>query len=284
MKHFAKCLFQFVVGGYLCSVYGKQSLIDLIPSHWSNFNQKNLLSNRRIIIRLEENALESECDLNDGWESSISGNLLSTKYFKNGKAIFSLQPVSENELVVCVRRELDSYVRIGIHYGILCLLYRECVGLHGVTLLCSDEIVVLSAPSGTGKTTLAQLLEKYCEAIVINGDFALLRPTESEVIFEPSPFCGTSGRCLNYRVKVNRLVFLGQSSDNRWHAMNGMEAVTQFMSNAFIPSWDHRMLVAIQENILKCISRIGVYSYSFAPEKYAAEVFYRNLINDNQQY
>lgn len=172
-------------------------------------------------------------------------------------------------------------VKLGIQFGILTALYRKCVGLHGVTMLCGNEIVVLSAPSGTGKTTLARLLEKYCDAIMINGDFAMLSVSNEGVIFEPTPFCGTSGRCLNHRVKINRIVFLSQSPINQGHDLFGREAMMYFMNNSFIPTWDPKMQLAIRTNIMKCISNLRVSLFRFAPTREAAEYFFDVIQGDS---
>ncbi len=180
-------------------------------------------------------------------------------------------------MIIKVVKALDGYVRIGIHYGLMMALHQECVGLHGVTLLCGNEIIILSAPSGTGKTTLGKLLEQYCDAVVINGDFALLHPTEDGVIFEPTPLCGTSKRCLDFRLVINRVVFLSQAKENTWYELSGREALSSFMSNAFIPTGDHGIQRVVQENIMKCLCGIKANAYAFAPTKEAAETFYKHI-------
>lgn len=165
----------------------------------------------------------------------------------------------------------------GLQFGLLLALNQQYIGLHGVTLLCGYEIIILSAPSGTGKTTLAGLLEAYRDAIVINGDFALLKPTPEGVIFEPTPFCGSSGRCLNRRLKVDRIVFLEQAAANVFQELSGREAMTRFMSNAFIPTWDRDMQQSAQENILKCVSALKVNAFGFTPTEEAAATLFDQL-------
>ena len=266
------------VGRYRSNIIGNNELIKLIPCSWLKQKTLQNVTPGMITIHLE---LASDIDIykmSDGWTVLKDSRYSEAAYVQKGKIIFILQPRTGNEIVVYVRKALESYVRIGIHYGLMVALHCQCVGMHGVTLVCGNEIIILSAPSGTGKTTLAKLLEKYCDAIVINGDFALLSPTEDGVIFEPTPFCGTSGRALNHRFRVNRVVFLGQAKENQWRDLDGREAMTRFMSNAFVPEWDSGMQQAVQGNILRCMDMLKVNAFDFAPTQEAAEMFVEHLI------
>ncbi len=267
----------FSFGDYVCCLNGSNELIKMIPDRWNKFEQRHASSFRMVTVNLEEKMEERFADLSSGWEAHNDQIIPLIAYIHKGKAVFSLRCVSPYNVTVYLRKALSSYLRIGVQYGVTCALYQECIGMHGVTLLCGDEMILLSAPSGTGKTTLANLLEKYCDSVVINGDFALLVPTEHGVIFEPTPFCGTSGRSLNHRVKLNRVVFLGQAKENRWRKLDWRESLSRFMSNAFIPDWDKDMLQAVQENILKCMSMVNVNAYDFAPTQEAAELFLKKI-------
>lgn len=214
----------------------------------------------------------------EGWNPiTLSGERI-VVYSQQNKALFALKKgLSPKNITILVNSTEKRSSLLGTQFGLLEALSEKCIGLHGVTLLCGNEIVILSAPSGTGKTTLARLLEKYCDAITVNGDFALLHPCKEGVIFEPTPFCGTSGRCLKHRLLINRVVFLGQSTENRWQELRGREAMTRFFSNAFIPTWDKKIENAIQKNVLRCISMLKVNSFDFAPTQHAAEVFYERI-------
>lgn len=271
MKKWVSC------GRYFCCVCGNDELVKLIPDSWVVQELKAVSSPATITVCQDGNMACT--GTTDGWEVQVIRGFPTAMYTHSGKVMFALQLTSPKEVVVLVRKAYDSYVRIGIHYGIMLALHHECIGLHGVTLVCGNEIIILSAPSGTGKTTLANLLEKNCDAIIVNGDFALLHPTETGIIFEPTPFCGTSGRTLNHRLKVNRVVFLGQAKTDMWRKLGGREALQQFLTNAFLPTWDRKLLETVQENILKCISALEVNHYSFTPTREAAEAFSRHVMD-----
>ena len=272
-----------VIGRYTCCVIGDHDFISLIQCYWEKRWQARISESVDITIHVAKGSFECSRELPDGWSTVDEDGVRQAVYIQKGKIIFALGNIGHNEAIVRVEKTLDSYIRLGAHYGLMTALSDNCVGLHGVTLLCGEEVVILSAPSGTGKTTLAHLLEKHCEAIVINGDFALLNPTEDGVVFEPTPFCGSSGRCLNHRVRVDRVVFLEQSKTNEWRSLSGREAMTRFLSNAFVPNWDEKMRQTVQENVLKCISTLNVNSYSFEPTKEAAEVFFTQLQHIEEQ-
>ena len=260
----------------------KEELLRLIPNDWKEFLLNTGHQREKVVLQIREVASLNDVVCKPGWSSLWLDGIEQAVFTPARKASFSLAydfPIKE--VTVSVRKALDSFVRTGVFYGMLTALYQSCIGLHGVTLRCGNQTVILSAPSGTGKTTLARLLEKHCSARIINGDFALLAPGEDEVIFEPTPFCGTSRICVNERMKVDRIVFLGQSKTNEWRELDGREALTRFMSNAFIPSWDEGMRRAVQENIMKCVSMLKVNAYDFAPVQEAAEMFLKKMAENS---
>ena len=70
--------------------------------------------------------------------------------------------------------------------------------LHASYALTDKGGIVFCAPSGKGKSTQADLWQRHRGAEVINGDRAILRPTEEDgVLVYSMPFAGTSGICKN---------------------------------------------------------------------------------------
>ncbi|MCR4729652.1 MAG: hypothetical protein K5881_01855 [Saccharofermentans sp.] len=268
------CLF----GCYLFSITGSINACSSILEKWIIPEEKTDTSNIVSELHLEIDSSLAALKLNDGWNEIKYDTGSAAVYSRGDKAQFSLRySLDDNKIFISFAKEDYLSIKIGLQYGMMLALSSYCIGLHGVTVLCGNEIIILSAPSGTGKTTLSGLLEKYADAIVINGDFALLSPTEEGLIYEPTPFCGSSGRSLNQRIKVNRIVFLEQSKENIWYNLSVRNAVLRLMNNSFVPDWDGDIVQKIQENIYNCINLIPINAFAFAPEKQAADVFIQNL-------
>ena len=264
-------------GRYLISINGSLNVCSSIFENWRAEDQTEL-SNIDSELYLEIDHSLADLKLKNGWNDLINDNCPEAVYSREGKPMFRLRySLNDNKVFISFAKEDYVSVKMGIQFGTMLALRDHCVGLHGVTILCGNEIIILSAPSGTGKTTLSKLLETYADAIVINGDFALLSPTDDGLIYEPTPFCGSSGRSLNHRMKVNRVVFLEQCVDNIWKELPVRDAVVRFMNNAFVPDWDGDIVQKIQENIYNCINLIPINAFAFAPEKQAADVFIQNL-------
>lgn len=257
---------------------GEPDHLRLISDQWEDFPIGSPLSGDRYVMHIGQT--DDLCDtvLPTGWSLIEQGRMLTAAYAPKGKAHFLIRYAPDsNEVTVCVKFAIKSFIRTGSMFGTLIALHHRCVGLHGVTVACGDETVILSAPSGTGKTTLSRILEEHGEARVINGDFALLSVTEDGVIFEPTPFCGSSGICLNERRRVDRIVFLSQAKENRWRELSGREALAALYGNVFIPTFDPHLCQAVEAQIVEIAARVKISGYGFAPEPAAADTFFDSI-------
>lgn len=275
---------EFAFGDFLISIDGNIELITSLFSDWKS-DQTNPDSFCKCVnLHLDSDLSLPVLDIDDGWKV-ISDSVNQKAYYSvGGKTIFSLEydyPVKD--IKVCFSGNNSVYAKMGIQYAVMLALHDTCIGLHGVTLLINNEIVILSAPSGTGKTTLSKLLETYSDAIIINGDFALLRPTPKGVVYEPTPFCGSSTRSLNHRLKINRVVFLEQGRENLWRDLSGRDALTSFLSNSFVPDWDCEIKSRVTDNIINCISALKVSHFAFLPVSEAAMDFEKHIDNYDEQ-
>lgn len=55
------------------------------------------------------------------------------------------------------------------------LMIKDAFVLHSSYIIKDDEAILFTAPSGTGKSTQAELWKKYNNAIIVNGDRTLIK-------------------------------------------------------------------------------------------------------------
>ena len=267
---------QFVIG-----LDGSQELLGLMPPSWQAYccTQNEPACHAR--LTLKHCFPLCTCTPSEGWHVHRDGSVRRAVYVFKHRPLFALEYGDDvTEVTVLMDETTGFHIRLAVQFGVMLALSRQCLGIHGVSLLCGNEVVILSAPSGTGKTTLAGLLEEHCGAIVLNGDFALLSLTEQGLIFEPTPFCGSSGRCLNRRVRVNRIVFLAQAKENQWQSLRGREALVQLLSNSFLPYWDQPLQRPVEDLAMRVPGAVKTNRYAFAPVAEAATLFSQQLIRE----
>ena len=109
---------------------------------------------------------------------------------------------------------------------------------HGGVVLHSSYIItqrgealLFSAPSGTGKSTQAELWRSYAGAKVINGDRALVK-AENGVTANGILFSGTSGISENVTAPLRAIVLLRQSEKNEIRSVSGKEAFMRLLPSA----------------------------------------------------
>lgn len=269
---------QLFFGSFSLCVRGKSNLINPLADDWEVFRQSQYPSQKTIGLRLEEAPFLGDLPPLDGWCVQDHDGHRDVRFGHHSKPYFALEfGADSQEITIRARSAFSNHVKLGLHYGLLVALISQCIGMHGVTLTVGNETVILSAPSGTGKTTLAKLLEQYHEAKIINGDFALISINDDGVFFEPTPYCGSSGICVNRRVQVDRIIFLGQSKENRWQSLDFRSSLQKCLCNTFVPTWDGELQGAVQANVIKLLSHVKVNSFSFAPEKEAADLVFNQL-------
>lgn len=76
-----------------------------------------------------------------------------------------------------VGSDVEMEAGIGLKFALLLgLAERNIFGFHALTMLAEKEgarrVIMLSAPSGTGKTTHGELWQKLNYACIIDGDYA----------------------------------------------------------------------------------------------------------------
>ena len=131
--------------------------------------------------------------------------------------------------------------------------------LHASAVEYEGKAVIFTAPSGTGKTTQAELWETYAGATILNGDKVFLRLRDGKVLAWGSPWSGSSPYRVNACAESAAIVVLSQAPANQLSRLPVFAALGEFTPNAFLPVWEKTVLGSGMAVLDRVFSTVPVY-------------------------
>lgn len=157
------------------------------------------------------------------------------------------------------------------------LLKKSVLTFHGVLMECEGKGIIISAPSGTGKTTHARLWRDYCNSIIINGDKASCYKKNGVWMGFGIPWSGTSGESINRNVLIKALVVLERGNENKAETLGLFSGFQKAYSNLQCPVWDREMYKLALEYLDEFLIEIPVIRLICRPDREAVEVLKKEL-------
>lgn len=133
--------------------------------------------------------------------------------------------------------------------------------LHSAYLCVNQSAILFTAPSGTGKSTQADLWVKYQNGRVINGDRTLLKFEDHQLMACGWPICGSSEICFNEKYPITCIVYLSQGKENRIERLSYKETVKKLLSEITI-NFHNPMFVNDAMNFIDKLAELPVYHLS----------------------
>ena len=175
-----------------------------------------------------------------------------------------------------------AYVQLAdayIYNTFLCYLFythavqRHIIQLHSSLIATpSNRGLMFLGPSGIGKTTQAELWNKYRDALIINGDIVFVQETDDAFLGWGTPWHGSSPYCENTNVPVEAMIVLKQAPENSIRELTGFEKVTAVSNNVFYPRWLENGMELCLETLDHLLTRIPVYELSCRPDEDAVQL------------
>lgn len=168
------------------------------------------------------------------------------------------QEVAADRAEVTLVRDRIAELHIDPVFTSLLALERRQIKKDAMVLHCAyieyrGEAILFSAPSETGKTTQANLWEKYRGSRTVNGDRSLLGKRDGRWTAQGWPVCGTSEVCHNESIPVRAVVMLRQAQENRAQRMTPGQAFPLLYSQITVNKWntqDHIHTMDLMEDFL----------------------------------
>lgn len=139
------------------------------------------------------------------------------------------------------------------------LISHDNLILHCAYVKYRGEAILFSAPSETGKTTQANLWEKYRNSRTINGDRALLGKVDGRWTAQGWPVCGTSEVCHNEQTPIRAIVMLSQAKRDFAEKLKPRRAFSLLYGQITVNSWNTETNEHTVDLITQLIGEIPVY-------------------------
>lgn len=155
--------------------------------------------------------------------------------------------------------------------------------LHASFVRWREWGILFSAPSGTGKSTQADLWEKYEGADIINGDRAGLRLKDENWYAYGLPYAGSSGVYRNESAPVKAIIILRQAKENHIRPLSPPQAVRYLYPELTIHHWDRDFTERAMNLLIKLSVSIPVCLLECLPDRGAVNMVKEMLIENEER-
>lgn len=148
---------------------------------------------------------------------------------------------------------------------------------HSAYIEWQGKAILFTAPSGTGKSTQAELWRKYRGAEVINGDRSAVRVTETGITVSGVPFAGSSQICKNQTLPLAAIAYLAQAPETSIRKLRGAEAFRRIWEGVSVNAWDREDVALISGAAQTVAQTVPVYYLPCTPDESAVIALERAL-------
>lgn len=155
-----------------------------------------------------------------------------------------------------------EYLLSGICFYEICLK-ESILTLHASAVKIKNEVLLFSAPSQTGKSTLADFVCQLNKtAVILNDDKPLIKRTSKGLMVYGSPWSGKRTTNTNASGKLKAILFLSQGKENILTELSTAQKITQLFRNIYRPR-EECSLEKLALTMDEVITTIPIYSYRF---------------------
>ena len=147
---------------------------------------------------------------------------------------------------------------------------KDTMIIHAAVVSCEGKGYLFLGPSGTGKSTHAQLWLKHFEGTeLVNDDNPVVR---GGVVYG-SPWSGKKTPCYrNVNVPIGGIVMLSQAPYNKIRRLSGIEAYVDLAESVGSMPWNIRISEGLHQTENKLASTIPMWHLECLPDEAAARL------------
>lgn len=149
--------------------------------------------------------------------------------------------------------------------------------LHASMIEWQGRAILFTAPSGTGKSTQAELWKEYRGARIINGDRAVVLERDGVLCAAGLPFCGSSRYCEPDVLPLAAVVYLKQAPKTTIRRLRGMESFFRLWEGSCLNQWNREETRKVTALLEKMAGSAEIYELPCTPDESAVTALEQQL-------
>lgn len=149
--------------------------------------------------------------------------------------------------------------------------------LHSSFVDWNGNGILFTAPSGTGKSTQADLWKQYESADIYNGDRTVVRKISGVYHGFGSPYAGSSGIYRNESAPIRAIIVLSQGTENQIQRLQGRQAFLSLFRETLMNTWDSAYMENMTDLLMDAATSIPIYHLACRPDQGAVELVRKTL-------
>ena len=243
-------------------------------------------------IRIGQMKLGNECVVNkqDFRVINKDDTYIRVKTLPFNEKILETYLYSENEkadITLSIPKEMEAEHEIFVRTNIWnylafedVLINHQAFILHSSFISWQNNGILFTAPSGTGKSTQADLWKKYEDADIYNGDRTIIRKIDGKYYGFGSPYAGSSGIYRNESAPIKAIVVIEQGPDNVIRRLHGREAFLPLFRETLMNTWNKEYMEKMTDLLMDVACQIPVYHLSCRPDQGAVNTVKNEILKE----
>lgn len=230
---------------------------------------------------------DSECNKKDFAVKKINDKFVRIYPAKVANSMKKILIYSEEKNKMIIQYPMQKDVFLFEHFNIWNymafenpLLYYQAFLLHSSFISWQNNGILFTAPSGTGKSTQADLWKKYEDADIYNGDRTIIRKIDGKYYGFGSPYAGSSGIYRNESAPIKAIIVIEQGPDNVIRRLHGREAFLPLFRETLMNTWNKEYMEKMTDLLMDAACQIPVYHLFCRPDQDAVNTVKNEILKE----
>ncbi len=148
---------------------------------------------------------------------------------------------------------------------------KQTVLMHSSVIRCRGKAYMMTAPSGTGKSTHTRLwYDNIPGCDLMNDDNPIVRIVDGHALAYGSPWSGKTPCYRNTQAPVGAVVRIRQARENSIRRLSPVESLAALLPAMSSMKWDKRVYGGVCDTVSRLIEFCSIYELGCLPNAEAA--------------